>query len=51
MWDLSSSEGSAPGCFMRVAQAEFYRDDNNNYDTLKLMPSVRPSRVLYDFYN
>ncbi|KAF8970431.1 D-amino-acid oxidase [Flammula alnicola] len=38
MWDLSSPNGPAEGCFMRVPQSEFYRDASN-YDTLKLMPN------------
>jgi len=37
MWELSS--GTAPGCFLRLPQTEYYREEPN-LDTLKLMPNV-----------
>ncbi|KAH9477468.1 D-amino-acid oxidase [Psilocybe cubensis] len=38
MWDLSSPEGDAPGCFKRLKQKEFHREPTN-LDTLSLMPN------------
>ncbi|PPQ74276.1 hypothetical protein CVT26_003900 [Gymnopilus dilepis] len=40
MWDLSSPEGAAPACFLRLPQVEYYREEPN-LETLKLMPSFR----------
>ncbi|KAF9486250.1 D-amino-acid oxidase [Pholiota conissans] len=41
MWDLSGPNGAAQGCFMRIPQFEYYREESN-YDTLKLMPQFAP---------
>ncbi|KAF8906778.1 hypothetical protein CPB84DRAFT_1769607 [Gymnopilus junonius] len=38
MWGLSGPQGAAPGCFMRLPQFEYYREEPN-LDTLKLMPN------------
>lgn len=39
MWELSGPEAPAEGCFMRLPQYEFHREETN-YDTLSLMPNV-----------
>lgn len=39
MWELSASDGDAPGCFMRLPQWEYHREETN-LDSLKLMPNV-----------
>ncbi|KDR68351.1 hypothetical protein GALMADRAFT_256978 [Galerina marginata CBS 339.88] len=38
MWELSSPKGAASGCFMRLPQTEYHREETN-LDTLKLMPN------------
>lgn len=39
MWELSSPNGEAPGCFKRLRQKEYHREATN-LDTLSLMPNV-----------
>ncbi|KAF9566534.1 D-aspartate oxidase [Agrocybe pediades] len=39
MWDLSA-DGAAPGCFLRLPQTEYYREEPN-LDTLKLMTNFK----------
>ncbi|KJA26857.1 hypothetical protein HYPSUDRAFT_180414 [Hypholoma sublateritium FD-334 SS-4] len=38
MWELSGPEASAEGCFIRLPQYEFHREETN-HDTLGLMPN------------
>jgi hypothetical protein len=40
MWDLSAPGGGAEGCFLRLDQKEYYREEYAQPDPLKMMPDV-----------
>jgi hypothetical protein len=40
MWDLSAPGGGAEGCFLRLNQTEYYREEYTQPDPLEIMPDV-----------
>ena len=40
MWDLSAPGGGAEGCFLRLNQTEYYREESTQPDPLEIMPDV-----------
>jgi hypothetical protein len=48
MWKLSAPGSPAEGCFLRLKQEEYYREDRPQPDPLEFMPGVSPpARSLY----
>jgi len=41
MWDLSAPGGGAEGCFLRLNQTEYYREEYTQPDPLEIMPDAK----------